>query len=112
MRQGMRRAVKAVSAVGLAVLMIFGAESAANAWHFVDDGVAIRSAPYTTGTTIYGRGYNGQQVAWVDSYLSGSQYSYNNINGSGTSQYWWYLNDIATGVAGWSGRYFVSLSNN
>ncbi|HEY0237129.1 MAG TPA: hypothetical protein VGC37_00655 [Friedmanniella sp.] len=114
MGKALRRGRTALVAGVVAVASVFAIAPVANAWHFVDDGVAIRSAPYTSGTTIYGRGYNGQGVTWVNttSTLNGSSYSYNNSNGSGSSQYWWYLTDNATGVTGWSGRYFVSLTNN
>lgn len=79
---------------------------AADALTYVDSGVAIRSAPYTSGTTIYGRGYPGQNVV-EHSYASGSTYSYNNKFGSGSSSLWSDTTNTTTNVSGWSGFWFI-----
>ncbi|MCL2423782.1 MAG: hypothetical protein FWD11_07840 [Micrococcales bacterium] len=76
-------------------------------WQFYYDGVAIRSAPYTTGTTIYGRGYYPQRAQHI-SYAYGS--SYKPQYGS-TSTLWTKSKNLTTGVTGYSGVGFMERWN-
>ncbi len=100
--QGTAAVLAAALAVGGAVALA----PASSAATYVSDGVAIRSAPYTSGTTIHGRGYVGQSVV-EHSFHTGSSYSFNNAYGSGSTNLWSYTTNTSTGVRGYSGAYFI-----
>lgn len=101
-KQGTAALVAAALAVGGAVALA----PASSAATYVSDGVAIRSAPYTSGTTIHGRGYPGQTVV-KHSTVAGSVYSFNNVYGNGTTNAWSNTTNTSTGVKGYSGTLFI-----
>jgi hypothetical protein len=108
----MRIAKRLIAAATGSALLVAGlavVAPSATAITYLENGVAIRSGPYTTGTTIYGRGYPGQVISTAAGGVYGSTYSYSNSHyGSGTSNVWSYHHNSTTGVSGYSGIYFIN----